>query len=149
MSVKNDNREINEAYGLTHKPVPSPDPLQVYHGPIPPIPGALKYDGGKPCIYRGLMDYFPRALTEVAKVSTFGASKYAWKGWQAVPDGYNRYSDALHRHELDKAIVGLYDVESKFLHDSHIAWNALARLELFLRNDDSPKAQAERLFNHK
>lgn len=95
-----------------------------------------KFDVGKPAIYRGVVDYFPRALYEVARVSTFGASKYAWKGWESVPDGYNRYSDALHRHELYKAIKdNLYDSDSGLLHDAHSAWNSLARLELYIRDN--------------
>lgn len=103
-------------------------------------PGA-KLDAGKSPIWRGLLDYFPRALMEVAKVSAYGANKYAWKGWESVPDGYARYSDALGRHIVKESIEGVYDLEivndPKFpalvLHASQIAWNALARLELMLR----------------
>lgn len=42
--------------------------------------GAIKYDAGKPCVYRGLIQYFPRAGKAVAEISTFGANKYAWNG---------------------------------------------------------------------
>src|ERR1700675_857616 len=62
-------------------------------------PGS-KLDAGKPAIWRGLLDYFPHACTAVADVSTKGAAKYAWKGWESVPDGINRYGDALGRHIL-------------------------------------------------
>lgn len=99
--------------------------------------GAIKYDAGKPAVYQGVLDYFPRAVLAVAAISTFGASKYAWKGWENVPDGYNRYSNALHRHELYKGIEGDTDSDSKMLHDVHIAWNALARLELVLKEKDA------------
>lgn len=97
-----------------------------------------KLDSGKPAVFRGLIDYFPRACIEVARISTLGASKYAWKGWEKVPDGINRYSDALVRHLCAEAIEGPFDGSPKglgadVLHASQVAWNALARLELILR----------------
>lgn len=94
--------------------------------------GAIKYDGGKSPVYRGALDYFPRALLAVAEISAFGASKYAFRGWLDVPDGYNRYSDALGRHICKAVIDGDYDPDSGLMHDAHIAWNAMARLELKL-----------------
>lgn len=102
--------------------------------------GAIKYDGGKPCLYRGLIDYFPRALTEVGKVSTFGASKYAWKGWEALPEAVERYSDAMVRHLTKEAEGELLDPDSGLLHASHLAWGALARLELKLREMEKVNA---------
>lgn len=97
--------------------------------------GAVKYDGGKPALFRGLVDYFPRAITQVAAVSTFGASKYAWKGWEGVEDGFNRYSDAMVRHLTKEAQGESIDPDSGLLHAAHVAWGALARLELMLRNE--------------
>lgn len=99
--------------------------------------GNIKYDGGKTPIYQGAIDYFPRAISAVAGISAFGASKYAWKGWEGVEDGYNRYSNAMHRHELYKATQGPYDEDSGLLHDAHFAWGALARLELYLREKEN------------
>lgn len=103
-----------------------------------------KLDAGKPSVFRGLFDYFPRACLSVAEVSTLGAKKYAWKGWEKVPDGYARYSDALARHILAEAIEGKYDSGPKgigVLHAAQVAWNAMARLELALRDiEDSCKA---------
>jgi hypothetical protein len=104
------------------------DPL----GKNPHQPGA-KLDAGKPCLFRGAIDYFPRAIREVAKVSTFGASKYAWKGWITVPDGFERYSDAMVRHLISEATGEMVDGDSELLHASHAAWNSLARLELLCR----------------
>lgn len=95
--------------------------------------GAIKYDGGKAPIYRGALSYFPRSLAAVASVSAFGASKYAWKGWESVPDGVNRYSDALVRHLAYEGQDEVLDPDSGLLHASHAAWNALARLELILK----------------
>jgi len=95
--------------------------------------GAIKYDGAKSPVFRGAIDYFPRAISAVAEVSAFGASKYAWKGWEGVPDGYNRYSDALVRHLIYEGEGEVLDIDSGLLHAAHAAWNALARLELELR----------------
>lgn len=104
-------------------------------------PGA-KLDAGKSPVFRGAISYFPRALMAVAGVSAYGANKYSWKGWEQVPDGINRYSDALGRHIAKEGIEGLYDLEIRddpkypgtILHAAQVAWNALARLELILKD---------------
>lgn len=98
--------------------------------------GAIKYDGGKAPIFRGVFDYFPRAIKAVAAVSAFGAAKYAWKGWEDVDNGYARYSDAMVRHVADEAEGAVLDADSGFPHAAHTAWNALARLELYLRDQE-------------
>lgn len=101
--------------------------------------GGIKYDGGKAPIFRGAVSYFPRAIEAVASVSAFGASKYAWKGWESVDDGYNRYSDAMVRHLAYEGKGEVLDPDSGLLHAAHAAWNALARLELLIKereNDD-------------
>lgn len=103
-------------------------------------PGA-KLDEGKAPIWQGVIAYFPRAVTEVARLSAYGANKYSWKGWETVPNGVNRYADALGRHATKEAIEGQYDLEirndptypAEVLHATQVAWNALARLELILR----------------
>lgn len=95
--------------------------------------GSIKYDGGKAPVFRGAIDYFPRAISAVAEVSAFGANKYAWKGWEGVPDGYNRYSDAMVRHLIYEGTGEVLDPDSRLLHAAHTAWNALARLELMIR----------------
>lgn len=95
--------------------------------------GAIKYDGGKAPIYRGFVAYFPRAMEGVAAISAFGASKYAWNGWQSVDDGFNRYTDALVRHLGQEGKGEILDPDSRLLHAEHTAWNAMARLELLKR----------------
>lgn len=97
--------------------------------------GAIKYDGGKPCVHRGVVQYFPRALKAVAEVSTFGARKYAWNGWADVKDGIDRYADASCRHQLEHGSGILYDDDSKLRHKAHQAWGVLAELELILREE--------------
>lgn len=102
--------------------------------------GAIKYDGGKPCVFRGLVSYFPRASMAVAGISTFGAEKYAWKGWEGVEDGFYRYKDAQHRHALKHAMGEEMDPDSGLLHLAHEAWGAMATLELYLREKENGRA---------
>lgn len=109
--------------------------------------GGAKLDAGKPNVWRGLLDYFPRACLAVGNVSSKGAQKYSWKGWETVPEGFERYSDALARHLLAESTEGLYDSGPKglgadTLHASQVAWNALARLELLLRKLENAKASS-------
>lgn len=99
--------------------------------------GAIKYDAGKPCVWRGVINYFPRALWGVAEISTFGANKYAWDGWEDVADGYARYRDAQFRHALKLAMGQENDADSHLLHLKHEAWGALATLELYLREKEN------------
>jgi len=73
---------------------------------------------------------FPNALQEVAKVGTFGAKKYTDDGWKQVDNGEGRYTDAMLRHYFAEKTGELLDPESEILHAAHLAWNALARLEL-------------------
>ena len=97
------------------------------------VPGA-KLDDNKISITRGCLHYFPRALRAVAELSTIGAKKYSWKGWASVPDGINRYGDALGRHELCiEDDFSRRDPDTGVLEATAVAWNALARLELILR----------------
>lgn len=99
-----------------------------------------KLDAGKTPVFQGAIDYFPRALMKVAGVSYAGAMKYSWKGWENVPNGINRYTDAELRHQVKESIEGPYDLDflnatppQKVLHKAQVAWNALAVLELYLR----------------
>lgn len=101
--------------------------------------GAIKYDGGKPCLWRGVVEYFPRAVKAVGEISTFGAQKYAWAGWENVDDGVARYSDAMMRHIFYEGAGEETDPDSGLMHAAHAAWGALARLELILREKEQEK----------
>lgn len=92
----------------------------------------VKLDAGKPRMDLVLKG-FGKALQAVAEVGTFGAQKYTDNGWQLVPNGQERYSDALLRHYLASEAI---DPESGYHHDIHVAWNALARLNLRITNDE-------------
>ena len=98
-------------------------------------PGA-KLDAGKvrPALVLG---GFARALSEVSKVGTYGATKYTDNGWMEVPNGVARYSDALLRHQLAEQAGQELDPDTKLLHAAHAAWNALARLDLILREKEN------------
>ena len=89
-----------------------------------------KLDSGKPRMALVLKG-FSLALTEVAKVGTYGAEKYSDFGFLDVPDGCNRYQDAMMRHFLDGALESID--ASGFEHDAMVAWNAIASLEIKLR----------------
>jgi hypothetical protein len=98
--------------------------------------GAIKYDAGKSPVFRGALDYFPRAIEAVANISAFGASKYAWKGWESVDDGVARYSDAMVRHLTAESKGEVFDRDSGLRHAAHCAWGALARLELMIKGEE-------------
>lgn len=95
----------------------------------------VKYDDGK--IRAGLvLGDFARALSAVARVGTFGADKYTDRGWLEVSQARERYTDAMLRHYLLEASGIETDSDSKLHHDAHLAWNALARLDLRLRGEE-------------
>ena len=99
-------------------------------------PGS-KLDSGKSPITRGLLGYFPRGCLAVASVSEAGAKKYSWKGWESVPDGVSRYLDALGRHLAYREIEGEKDQDTGLDHLAQVAWNSLAALELYLRENET------------
>lgn len=94
-------------------------------------PGA-KLDAGKPRPAL-VLGGFARALTEVTRVGTYGAVKYTEYGWTEVPNGVDRYDDAMLRHWLDEKSGKPVDPDTDLMHAAHAAWNALARLDLLLR----------------
>lgn len=107
-------------------------------------PGA-KLDAGKNRL--GLvLGGFARALREVGWVGTYGANKYTPDGWIEVPNGVERYTDALHRHLLEEKAGAACDIDTGLLHAAHAAWNALARLDLMIREREAatPKDAAAR-----
>lgn len=93
-------------------------------------PGA-KLDAGKNRL--GLvLGGFSNALAAVGALGTYGANKYTDNGWRSVPNGVERYTDALWRHLLAEAGGDALDGDTGLPHAAHAAWNALARLELLL-----------------
>ena len=88
----------------------------------------MKYDGGKPLAAIPFED-FNDAIKELIRVCTFGANKYARSSWKNVENAERRYKDAMARHFIDQFVEDK-DEESGLYHKAHLAWNALAVLQL-------------------
>jgi hypothetical protein len=113
-----------------------------------PHEAGAKLDAGK--LRAGLvLGDFSRALTEVCAVGTFGANKYTPHGWLSVPDAQQRYTDAMMRHWLKDQTGEVVDPDSGLSHKAHFAWNALAILELTLRDMPEPVQIPEYLMTTK
>lgn len=98
------------------------------NGKQPNEPGA-KLDANKNRL--GLvLGGFSHSLEQVGLVGTYGADKYIDNGWVTVPNGVERYTDALYRHLLKDAQGELVDQESGLEHLAHACWNLLAIIEL-------------------
>jgi hypothetical protein len=99
-----------------------------------------KYDSGKAPVSQGLFQYFPKALKAIAEVSKYGKDKYKLSyddvNWARVEEGFERYLDGLGRHLLGHYSDGPIDPESGHAHLAHAAWNALAVLELSIRENE-------------
>lgn len=86
-----------------------------------------------------LFKQFPRALTAVAEASAYGHNKYRetdkdMLNFTRVDNAESRYRGALMRHERDRYTDGYLDSESNLPHIYHKAWNALAELEMHLKD---------------
>jgi hypothetical protein len=99
---------------------------------------AVKFDDGKAPIFQGFINRFPRAIIGVALVSEYGQRKYgSYDGWERVPNGLARYTDAKFRHAVAQSIDGPYDeYDSGLAHAAQEAWNAMARYEMLLRSGE-------------
>ena len=94
-----------------------------------------KYDGGKPMVGT-LCRVFPRALLAVGQCIEFGTHKYPKPdNWKLVEEAFTRYQDSMMRHYLKHQAGEVMDSETKLPHLSHMAWNALAILELYLMDN--------------
>jgi hypothetical protein len=98
----------------------------------PSTPGA-KLDAGK--IRTHLLKDFGLALMAVADLMTKGAEKYVEGGWLSVANGIQRYEDALLGHYLRETYEE-YDADMLIPHEVQTAFNALARLELMIRENE-------------
>lgn len=121
-----DQQHLAETFGTLER-----DP----NGKAASEPGA-KLDAGK-CRLGLVLNGFARALHEVGRVGTYGARKYSDNGWSQVSGGVERYTDAMYRHLLMEATGEPLDPDTNLRHAAHAAWNALARLDLMLRQEGS------------
>ena len=101
----------------------------------------VKLDEGKPRLDLVLGD-FADALWCVGAVGTYGANKYTDKGWQEVENGLERYGNAMLRHYFNFRKGIMFDTESGLCHLGHMAWNALAILQLYLMPHITPECLA-------
>jgi len=105
-----------------------------------------KLDQGK--IDITLLQEFGRALHEVARVGDYGQHKYTRGGFLGVINGVKRYTRAMLDHWFKEYSEGTYDQDPWYdtevglrwkgmiRHDAQVAWNALARLEIKLREEE-------------
>lgn len=101
----------------------------------------MRFNDSKPPVWRGFINYFPRAMEAVSKVSGFGAKKYDWNNWQQLEDGATNCTDSLVRHLINEAKGRTFDVDSEELEAAHAAWNAMARLEFICKEREAKQDQ--------
>ena len=91
----------------------------------------------KPDPMRDVYQEFPRAMMEIARVTAYGATKHAVRGWQTfTPEyGINYHRSKIGRHLLNLELEGpINEADGGLLHAAQVAWNALAYLEHYLRS---------------
>jgi len=91
---------------------------------------------------RGLFDYFPAALAEVARVSQAGNDKHNpgedmhWARGKSMD-----HADCIMRHLIDR---GTADPEDGLFHSGKMAWRALALLQEELEATGAPLPRGAR-----
>lgn len=121
--------EVNRLYEAADRAYENEGVIQSYH-----LPTESKARKDTP-ICTGVLDYFPKALAEVARLSKAGNDKHNpgqplhWSRGKSTD-----HADCIVRHMLDRGTVD----EFGFLHEVSIAWRALAQLEIAIE-----KARAE------
>src|SRR6056300_576002 len=98
-----------------------------------------KYDGEKPRMY--LLP--PKAITEVAKVLTFGASKYDEDNWKKLDNLQNRYTGAALRHIFAHMDGEEVDPETGLDHLAHAMCCLLFKLEAHLNGKSEEEGLRE------
>jgi hypothetical protein len=83
-------------------------------------------------IYSGLLMYFPLACAEVARLSKAANEKHN----PGEPMRWSREKSSDHRDCAARHLIesGIED-EDGFLHDAHLAWRAMANLQLALEGN--------------
>lgn len=85
-----------------------------------------------------LFKQFPKALEAITICSQYGHEKYKetdldYLNFSRVYGGSKTYADAGLRHRLQQG----NDLESGLPHQYHVAWNALAELQLWIEENNS------------
>lgn len=130
-------REVALLYGL-----PVLDAVQ----PIVPftqrnsLPTEAKARKAVPLV-RGLLDYFPAALAEVAHVSQVGNEQHnPGEDMHHARGKSTDHADCIARHLVER---GTLDID-KLRHSAKIAWRALALLQEELERDGAPLPRGAR-----
>ena len=115
-------------------------------GQIPKTEKALAEKTAKAPIAGGVVNRFPRSMHMLAIVSQTGAKKHGVDTgdmtYLDIPGAYATYTDAMVRHVVDEELEGpVNHKDGGLLHPAQVAWNALARLEVFLKNAEEPDAK--------
>lgn len=80
----------------------------------------------------GLLDYFPKALVEVAKLSKVGNDQHnPGEPLRWAKEKSTDHADCILRHMIDRGSV---DTDG-CLHSAKVAWRALAMLEIELEEN--------------
>jgi hypothetical protein len=83
-------------------------------------------------IARGVLDYFPDALAEVARVSKAGNDQHnPGEPMHWAKEKSTDHADCIVRHLIDR---GKLDTDGQ-LHSAKVAWRALALLQTELENE--------------
>lgn len=104
-------------------------------------PGALTAKQAKAPVAGGVVQLFPRSMHILAMLSKAGANKYGTTvstiQFLDTPGAYEMHTDAMVRHIVDEALEGpVNHKDNGALHAAQAAWNALARLEVFLKDTE-------------
>lgn len=92
---------------------------------------------------RGLLDYFPAALAEVAKVSKAGNDKHnPGEEMHHARGKSNDHADCAIRHLVDR---GKIDPDDGQRHTAKAAWRILAELQEELEREGAPLARGAKL----
>ena len=103
------------------------------------LKAGIKYDGKKP-----RMELLPpKAIVEVAKVLTFGATKYSPDNWKLLENLQTRYSGAALRHIFATMDGEELDPETEYYHEAHAICCLLFKLEAKLEARSKEKRLRE------
>lgn len=84
-------------------------------------------------VARGVLDYFPDALLEVARLSKIGNDQHnPGQPMHWAKEKSTDHADCLLRHLIDRGTMDVDDVR----HSAKVAWRALALLQMEIDNAD-------------
>lgn len=107
----------------------------IFKGEVEDDSVGRKYDGSKP-LAGTVINVFPRSILAIGAVILKGKEKYPDpNNWKKVEGAKTRYQESLMRHLIKHNMGILRDEESGLPHLVHVAWNALAILELELMGE--------------